>query len=192
MDGDESLGDVVIEGWLVKAPEKVGKARRRYFVVRGNEVSYYAAHKNGQPADKKGSFLIYPNSEIILNVKTLMIEDEDRLWKLEGDDSLGVSKWYKALTAIRDRLIVDQPNTELDVEVLPGKGIWLGLNNAREGSRKYFTLLMGSRSKQLKWTYFADVVNGKGVGKQGFVEVAKATVMLLTENVIQLVSRVWF
>lgn len=76
------------------------------------------------------------------------------------------------------------------------RGVWLskrgeGLGALTAEKRRYFVLLFGADTKMLKFTYFADVVQGVPTGRKGFVPLDRASQISANGNHIIIVCQVW-
>ena len=53
-----------VAGWFLKRAENRGKDHRRFFVLRGTEVAYFAEELDGRGVDQRGSFSIDLTTEL--------------------------------------------------------------------------------------------------------------------------------
>lgn len=90
-----------LQGWFTKAGEKRGSAaKRRYFILDElrKEIRYYAAVKNGTPADKKGSINLKTALKLECKPPKLFIHCPGRIWELNAEQLGQVEEWAKVLS----------------------------------------------------------------------------------------------
>ena len=107
-----NIHGVVLRGWFLKAPEKRGKAKRRFLELiftNGNTaiVEYFekaAANANGMVSGvkSKGTFEIGGTSGIAFGNGDgkLVITNMDRVWKLTAESPGQETQWGKLLRAV--------------------------------------------------------------------------------------------
>lgn len=95
-----SLSTSSLRGWFKKeVPDgRVGKARRRFFVMRGSTIAYFASEggdKNGE--NRKGHIGITAHTRCLCQGTTLKIHNLDRVWTLCADSEQQVANWGERL-----------------------------------------------------------------------------------------------
>ena len=85
-------------GWLLKQPEKRGKAKRRYFVLRNATLAYYENEVEGRGVSPVGSVLLSRHCGLTTQGSELMISTPDRTWHLRAADKRDASQWTSAIT----------------------------------------------------------------------------------------------
>eukprot|EP00041_Stephanoeca_diplocostata_P010953 m.175410 g.175410 ORF g.175410 m.175410 type:complete len:155 (+) comp18351_c0_seq6:164-628(+) len=133
-----SGGEPVLGGWFLKAPEKRGKAQRRYFELfflpLSAEIRYYSDIEfnqesrvtRGKVQDQKGAIPIYHGSVILFNSEEpiLAVCNPTRTWKLTADSIEIAGEWGKTLRkVVADNRAVDageeDPGTRYSVLNIP-------------------------------------------------------------------------
>jgi hypothetical protein len=73
--------------WFVKkSGTKLGKDRKRYFVLQGTELLYFEDAVHGRGVNQKGSIEILPTTSITTESHTIKIDTGERSWLLLADD----------------------------------------------------------------------------------------------------------
>lgn len=102
-----SIAAIEHRGWLLKAPEKRGKARRRFFVLKGADFRYFVEEgSNNTGVGEKGQISLSAQTQVQLHGSEIMITTEKRRWQLRGDDAGDARQWTNALQGTTDYVFV--------------------------------------------------------------------------------------
>ena len=83
--------------WMLKKPEKRGKAQRRFFELHGTELRYYEDESGGHGRDQKGAVELGPDSRVTVADRDLTITNPDRVWALVTDTAEEATQWAALL-----------------------------------------------------------------------------------------------
>ena len=111
----------VLRAWFTKAPEKRGKAQRRwfefYFLPLSAELRYYeevdfdAEQRVTNGKTQKGAIPILPGSLILFrsDLPELAVHNPNRTWRLHAEDSATAAEWGQLLRrVVNDAKAVEQ------------------------------------------------------------------------------------
>eukprot|EP00053_Salpingoeca_punica_P018664 m.183725 g.183725 ORF g.183725 m.183725 type:complete len:1395 (-) comp17480_c0_seq2:143-4327(-) len=96
--------------WFWKSGQFLGSGsaltgrKKRFMVIKGNEILYFKGLKGGLPVDQKGSIPITQSSVVQRVGKRLLIKNTSRTWDLEAVNEQTAMEWFDALS----RFIVAQ------------------------------------------------------------------------------------
>lgn len=205
-DMSEKLANAAMTGWLVKAADGVGQARRRYFVCEGSSVKYYDGENVGA-AKLKGQFQVNSFSRVELVQQTIRVENPTRTWLLTADDATQAARWASALLEAQTHAETagDEPGSSGDEQdsedkfIYPGRGVWMFKDGARftgalrGPQRRFFTVLYGSDPTTVKFAYFRRVLDGQPLDLRGFVPIRAATTIAAADGSLTITNsdRVW-
>jgi hypothetical protein len=123
----------------------------------------------------------------------------ERTWQLTADSAEEATRWAGLL---REHIALRYPEGELppsardddeDEEELSGLGKWLGKKGEGLGvltgeKKRFFVLMWGRQTQQLKLCYYAKLQHGLPVNRKGFVVVTPATLVQSQGKTITLVG----
>lgn len=104
----ENVPQLNPSGWLVKkAPGKLGKRQRRWFVLVRNELQYFVSEEGGEGVEQRGAVSITPLTKLGVNGKTVLIVNHDRTWDLEASDTSEAAQWEGWLLGAQNQMKSD-------------------------------------------------------------------------------------
>lgn len=192
-----------LEAWFTKKAEGFGKSQKRWFVLVGTTVTYYA--KQDDPAanrQPKGAFQVGKTTSCYVQGQDLVVENPDRVWQLKAESEAIASEWCEAMQARKvrsmtlvtlDSLIADSSTDNRSRrgtvrQAGPMCG-WLVKKAEHRGADKHRFFQMADGEVE----YFADVVDGRGHGRKGSIVITGATTVSVDGLVINVTNpdRVW-
>jgi hypothetical protein len=200
LDREEVLATEAMKGWLTKAADGFGQARRRYFVCEGSSVKYYD-NEDLSVAKLKGQFQITQLTRITLNHETIQVDCPTRTWLLTADDTTSAARWASALLDAQAHAQEnpDEPPSDGEDEaegdrfVYPGQGVWMlkegaKLSGALRGPQlRYFTPLIGNDLSEMKFAYFKRMVDGTPLDLRGYIPIRPNTLLEAADDVLTIV-----
>lgn len=201
-------------GWLTKEAEHRGKARRRYFVLTGYRVNYFAgAGSKGEGHKLKGSFIVQASAKVGCEASKITVQNPDRSWGLIAPSEQEALAWRDAFakaqraaaTAATTKRIDDDeaslisgaPSTlhdglvEAEVNLSLEGGVWLdkrgtGMGKLTGDKHRYFLLVYGCQSGSLRLNYYGALEEDMPRDKKGFIEVFPSAEPTFEDRIIKL------
>ena len=210
---NKAVQNTPLSGWLVKAADGIGHARRRFFVVEGTWVKYYDS-ENVAEASLKGRFEITALTHIDQKEREILVINPGRTWSLTADDTIAAARWASILGDLQASVEglggpiagnsdrdsseaneddVKDASTALDRFVMPGRGVWMWkdgvgvVSNLRGPRRRYFTLMYGSDVRMMKFVYFSKVLDQRPLNVKGYIPITRKTAVEATNGLLVVV-----
>ena len=102
-------GEVLLASWLTKRAGGVGSSKRRYFVLRGREMAYFAEQgDHGHGVNKIGAIGISFRTQVTCEDLTVFVVNPDRTWVLVADERGVALRWHQQLTRLIARLNAEE------------------------------------------------------------------------------------
>ena len=188
--------EVAKSGWLTKEAEHRGKARRRYFVLAGHRVNYFAGSgAKGEGHKLKGSFMVQASARVTCEGGKVTVKNPDRSWGLVAGSGEEAQAWAGAFDRARqaaaaaaaatgtlpdgdDESMAGDHRTLVEAEVnlsLEG-GVWLdkrgtGMGKLTGDKHRYFVMVYGCQSGSLRLNYYGALEEDVPRDKKGFIEI---------------------
>ena len=185
--------DVQAQGWFMKKASGIGKSQRRFFVLDGASLAYFAKADGARGVDRKGTIDLTGSSIVKCKGKDLSISVHGRTYNLQSDTAEKAAQWEQHLNqviaALRSRtstMSSSAPSSSSRTystasSVSRGRGVSMSKSTAiRTGwfvkkaekvgknQRRWFELY----SSEIK--YYAKQVEGKGKDSKGTIKLTAA------------------
>ena len=169
-----------LSDWFVKAAEKVGSPRRRYFVINGNLIDYFEKERNGQGINKKGSIELSSGTLVSAEGRELQIRTPSRVYILNADTAAISIDWKNALLSVIARLA-----STLQASPLAG---WLvkAPDGVGQPRRRYFVC-------DGAWVNYYDAEDMATAKMKGKIKISALTHVVADGNEVRVVNpeRTW-
>lgn len=177
--------DVHASAWFLKKPSGFGKSQRRFFMIEGSSISYFAKNDGLRGVDRKGTITITPNTTVNCRNRDFDIAVEGRTYHLQADTSTTAKQWHdlimnvvRLLSGDSSGKIVNRSRTVTESRIVKSSSSgairsgWFVKKAEKVGKnqRRWFELF----SSELK--YFSREVHGKGRDEKGVIPLSAAQV----------------
>eukprot|EP00050_Salpingoeca_kvevrii_P000684 m.153956 g.153956 ORF g.153956 m.153956 type:complete len:2367 (-) comp10181_c0_seq1:22-7122(-) len=90
--------------WFTKKADGMGKDKTRYFLLKGNDIDYYADVDGETPKGHKGTIIITADTSVNRLGKVLLIETPSRTWNLTEVSDGAAELWQERIELVIARL----------------------------------------------------------------------------------------
>jgi len=188
IENAKALRDEEIDfaGWLVKQPRSRGKARRRYFELYGTELRYYEDFYRGRGIVEKGLVELRGDFTVERDGLSFILRGGEREWDLTADTNVEATQWVTELEEAIEAAAEEAQSSdtgEEEIDLFPSHGAWFrkrkagAASNRLKSANRYFTLVMGTASKNLRFNYYVEYVDGVPREKRGYIAISSKSVI---------------